>query len=472
MDRSTARWWIATGCCCLFLSGAGSAAAMNIHELVVISSTDMAPAAGEPTAGTPADVPMGQGASGEPSLLPEEGELTDGSDLFGLRGGYVHPYLSVGGEYTDNLFNLSDNEVSNMLWKVSPGVWFSLPRTKEIPVVIEPHNTSPGGLQLQLDDYQGTDRYQAYALAGADFLMYSEDSELNDTNLRFEGLFRYNMRGGLSLQVLDRFTDGEDRFEFGGETRDFLVRYISNIFVGTVDYQMTEKLRAKFDYSHFLLDYDDVVNEFLDRADNAFDLYGYFTYSPKTSLFVQYRFVDVAYDTAADRDNNQHYLYGGLTWNTTEKLALLFKAGYQFREYEDNLLSDAYDWDGFIVNLQSLYRWTEKTQFTLDLYRKSEESDSAVALDKVVFGTSFGYRQDYTEKLSGLLNIMYENAEYTQLVALSRDDDRFYVRPAVRYLFRDWLMGEVAYIFDNRDSSIDEFDYTSNTLLFNINFAL
>jgi hypothetical protein len=289
---------------------------------------------------------------------------------------------------------------------------------------------------------------------------------------RAEGLFRYNMRGGLSLQVLDRFTYGQDRFESGGETRDYLMNYVSNIFMGTADYRITEKLRAKVDYSHFLLDYEDDVSAFLDRTDNTLDLYGYYIYSLKTSLFLQYRLTDVSYDTAVEKDNMQHYLYGGITWHTTEKLSLLFKAGYQTRDYEDDLVAAQYDWDGLALNFQSLYRWTEKTQFSLDFYTKSEESDSAVALDKEVFGVFFSYRQDYTEKLSGLLNLMYEQAEYTQLVDSTRDDDRFYVRPALRYLFREWLMVELAYMFDTRDSTDDFFDYTSNTVIFNINLAL
>lgn len=468
MRLSFARWFAASSCVFLLGSLALPVGAMQIGDLVVVAAADVQPA----TSGSAADVPMGQGTA-EENLLPDEIELPEDSDLFGMRGGYFHPYLSVGGEYTDNLYNLSEGEVSNMLWKISPGIWFSLPRTKEIPVVIEPHNTSPGGLQQQISDFEGTDRYQAYALVGGDYHVYSEDSGFNGMYGRGEGLFRYNMRGGLSLQVLDRFTYGQDRFEYGGETRDYLMDYVSNIFMGTADYRMTEKLRAKVDYSHFLLDYeDDEVNAFLDRADNTLDLYGYFIYSPKTSFFLQYRLTDVAYDTAEEKDNMQHYLYGGITWDTTEKLALLFKAGYQKREYEDNLLAAQGDYDGLALNFQSLYRWTEKTQFSLDFYRKSEESDSAVALDKEVFGASFSYRQDYTEKLSGLLNLMYEQAEYTQLVDTARDDDRFYVRPALRYLFREWLMAELAYSFDTRDSTDDLFDYTSNTVIFNINLAL
>ncbi len=145
--------------------------------------------------------------------------------------------------------------------RISPGIWFSLPRTKQIPITIAPHNTSPGGLQLQIKDYEGTDRYQAYALGGLDFNAYSEDSDFNDTDARLEGLYRYNMRGGLSLQVLDRFTYGQDRFEIGSASRRNLRRYTSNLFMGTADYNITEKVRFRFDYSNFLLDYDDEIND-------------------------------------------------------------------------------------------------------------------------------------------------------------------------------------------------------------------
>lgn len=468
MGFSLPQWLAVSGCLLLVVGKPLPTEAMRINDLVVIAAANPTPV----TTGGTADLPMGQGPSGEPSLLPGEAEVGDEPDLFGMRGGYVHPYLSVGGEYTDNLYNLNEGETSNMLWRNSPGIWFSLPRTKDIPIIIQPHNTSPGGLQLQIDDYEGTDRYQAYALAGGDYLTYSEDSDLNGMYGRLEGLFRYNMRGGLSLQGLDRFTYGQDRFEYGGETRDYLTDYVSNIFMATADYTMTEKVRVKIDYSHFLLDYEDVVNDFLDRTDNSIDFYGYYLYSLKTSFFLQYRLTDVSYDTAVEKDNMQHYLYGGMTWDTTEKLALRLKVGYQLREYENDLVAEQGDWDGLALSFESLYRWTEKTQFGLDFYRKSEESDSAVALDKVVFGLSFSYRQDYTEKLSGLLNLMYEQAEYTQLVDTSRDDDRIYIRPALRYLFREWLMAEVAYVFDTRESSDERFDYTTNTIMFSINLAL
>jgi len=454
-------------CLCLFATAVYGSQTMSIHELAIVSASPPVSS----TATLP-DMPMGQSADGQDLLLPEENIPADDSDLFGMRGGYVHPYITFGGEYTDNLYNVKDDIISSYIGRIAPGIWFSLPRTKQIPITIVPHNSSPGGLQLQLQDYEGTDRYQAYALGGLDFISYSENSALNDTDGKLEGVFRYNMRGGLSLQVLDRLTYGQDRFEIGSLVRDNLRRYTSNLAMGTADYLMTEKVRIRFDYSNFMLNYDDQINDPFDRDDNTFDLYGYYIYSLKTSFFLEYRFTDVTYDYEAAKDNTQNYLYGGITWDTTEKLALLFKAGYQSRNYERDLVAENYDWGGLTFDLQALYRWTEKTQFKLDMYRTSEESDSSLAVDKVVLGAAFGYQQNYTEKLTGVIDFIYENADYSQIIDNTRDDTSYYFRPALRYLFREWLMAELAYVYNKRDSTDDIFDYTTNSVIININLSM
>ena len=106
------------------------------------------------------------------------------------------------------------------------------------------------------------------------------------------------------------------------------------------------------------------------------------------------------------------------------------------------------------------------------MYRKSEESDSAVAVDKVVLGAAFGYRQKFTDKLNGSIDFLYESADYSEIIETSRDDDRYYFRPALQYFFREWLMTELAYVYDKRESTDDLFDYTSNTGILSINLSL
>lgn len=450
----------------LFFSG--NAQGMQINKLALVAASEVQPAVAA------SDMPMGQSSSGQVSLLPENAQEGDNTNVFGLEGGYLHPYLTIKGEYTDNLYNLDTNKTSNFLTTFSPGIWFALPRKKEIPITITPHNTSAGGLQHQLKDYEGTDRYLAYALGGLDFKYYSEDSDLNTTDGIFEGLFRYNMRGGLSLQLIDRFTRGEDRFDIGSVPGVNEGKYKSNIVVATADWQMTEKLRAKLDYSNFNLNYDKNIDAFKTRTDNALDLYGYYVYSVKTSFFIEEKYIDVSYDSATENDNKQNYIYGGIDWKSTEKLSFLAKAGWQKKNYDNSGSGSTArkDYSGLAMDLQTLYKLTEKTQFSLDFYRKNEETDSTVASGKTVLGTTFGYKQKFNDKLSATLGLTYEDADYDQLVAQKRDDKRFAIQPAVQYLFREWLMAELSYTYEKRDSSDNLFDYQTNTIFADLKFAL
>lgn len=420
------------------------------------------------------DFPLGQSAEGEVSLLPEDVGTIEDEDLFGMEGGYFHPYISVDFEYTDNLYNVDEGETENLLTRISPGVWFALPRKKIIPITINPNNSSPGGLQLQFEDYEGSDRFQAYALGGLDYNIYSEDSDLDTTTYLIEGMARWNMRGGLALQLVDRFTHGQDEFEIGAFERNFVYEFDSNFFMGTADWDITEKLRVQFDYVNFYLDYDDEINERLDRIDNGFNLYGYFNYSLQTSFFLEYRYVDVEYDVAEDLNNYSQFFYGGIKWDTTDKLAVLFKLGYQEKLFDSGDLGQE-DFDGMAFDLQCIYRFSEKTTFELDVYRTNEETDYFLASDKTVLGATFKYVQKISDRWTLMLDAIYEGAEYSNYnteTLEERDDDDFLVRPSIQYLFRDWLMFELAYEYDERDSSDDYYDYQSNTILFSANLAL
>lgn len=455
--------------CTFSLAGYGQAIQINSLKIVGVGAkqtpTDVPPTQ---------DVPMGESTKGQVSLLPEDVQSNgNDDDLFSEQGGYFHANLMVQEEYTDNLYNLDTDKTSTFLTTVSPALWFSLPRKKEIPVSLAPNNTSPGGMALQLKDYEGTDRYQAYGLGGLDFEYYSEDSDLNTINGLAEGLFRYNMRGGLSLQLVDRFSRDQDKYDAGSVIGVSEDQYDSNIVLATVDYRMTEKLRAKFEYSNFWLNYEDAVNTFQDRADNVFDLYGYYIYSEKTSFFLEGKYVDVQYDTAIENDNSQNFVYGGIKWDTTEKVSLMAKAGWQNKEFDNGeAAAGRSDYDGLAVDLQASYRFTEKTGMTLDLYRTNEETDSVEASDKTVLGSTLGYKQKFTQKISGSLALGLEDAEYTQLVEQDRDDTTFTVQPAAQYLFREWLMGEISYQFEKRDSTEDLFDYETNTVMANVKFAM
>lgn len=437
---------------------------IQTEELVVVTSNNYAITTAEN------DWPMGQSKTGNDSLLPEESGYTDFDNLFGSQGGYAHPYLTIEGALTDNLYNTKSNEVNSSLYRVSTGVWASLPRKKHIPVTINPHNSAGGGLAQQIEDYGGTDRYQVVAHAGLDINRYANNSDADSEDYFIEGLARYNMASGLSLQVLDRYETNHDGFGLGGATEDDLREYNSNLFMGTADWDLTEKLTFKVEYSNFLLNYTESFNSFIERNDNVFDLYGYYNLTGKTSFFLQYSHVDVEYDSASARDNSQDFFYGGVTWNTTEKLSFLLKAGMQNKEFD--VTGDGYSHsDAFVIDLQTIYRITTKTDLSLDVYRKIEESDNIDASEKVVLGATLGYSQEISEKIGFTCSFVYENSDYALLSGSARDEDRYLFRPAVQYLFKEWLMAELAYSFEKRDSSDDDFDFQTNTVFLSLNLA-
>ena len=451
------------------VANASSSQGLQLNNMIVVAQNDMSV-----EAPVSQDMPMGQDA-GEQSLFLSENDAAGAGELFGIEGGYFHPYIYVFEEYSDNLFNVDQDEKENWLTQVSPGFWIALPRTKEVPITITPHNTSPGGLQLALHDVKGFDRYHFYLLGGLDIKFYSEDSDLNDTDAKVEGLFQYNLHGGLSLQVVDRYTHGQDRFDAGSSTADGVRRYNSNIFQGAGDWDFSDKFRAKLDYRNFILDYTDEQDDFLDRTDNSISAYAIYKYSPKTDFFLEYRFVDVSYDHADGeiKDNDNNFVYGGVHWATTEKTSLLLKAGYQKKNYDDELVDNLNsNPDGFTFEGELDYRFTVKTNVVIKLSHEIEETDSSVALNKKVLAASLLYNQQFSDRWKGVCYFGYENADYDQVLAMDRDDDRFVIRPAIRYLFRDWLMGELRYTYDTRSSSNDFYDYNTNRVMLSLNFAL
>ncbi len=426
------------------------------------------------------DMPMGQSSNGNQSLLPEDDTLIGDDNLFGTEGGgYIHPFISISGEYTDNLFNLNTGETENFLTTINPGIWLALPSRKDIPLHIAPNNTSSGGLQSALDDYVTFDRMNVYLLGSLAYKIYSTDSELDDWDGRLEGLFKYNLRSGLSFQFIDSLTKGQDRFDIENNSVEDKRRFYSNFFDANADWEFTEKLRAKIEYSNFYLDYDEIDDEWLNRTDNAISLYGFYRYSVKTSLFLQYRYVDVAYDLSTLKDADHNFIYGGFNWITTDKTAVHFKIGYQKRDYKNpvvNSLVEVYeDADNTSWTMQAAldYYFSEKTKLIISVDNSIEETDSYDSLDKVVLVGKIHYEQEFKENFIGLCDFRYENSDYTQIRREdNRDDDRFYIRPALQYVLQDWLMAELSYTYDTRNSTDDYFDYKSNTISLSLNGAL
>ena len=430
-----------------------------------------------------------------PQQAPATGRLfgsDDSDELFGMRGGYLHPFLGIREEYTDNVYNIELEKVENLLTAVSAGAWLSAPRLQELPVYLAPHNAAVGGTRYLAPGTGSFERFQTYVLGGLDHKTFSADSDLDYTSWRIEGMYQQNLPVGISFRVMDRYTRDQDRFDIGSfHPEDFIVEpgsilvsstpsqirnYASNQAIFSTSVEMGERFSAIFNFINFSLDYEDEDDGWLDRTDNSLGLTLSYKYSPKTSFFIEYDRAVIAYSTDTGNDSENSFLYGGINWQGSAKTSLLAKGGYQLKQYDIENYEDS---DTFSLEAQLNYLITDKTKIGFSLYRALEETDSLQNRGRETTVARLRYDQRFSYRIQGGLELGYEQNDYdglerTQvnfLAGEARQDNRYLIRPAVNYFFRDWLIAELAYAFEDRNSTDTFYDFTSQTVFLSLNAA-
>jgi hypothetical protein len=404
-------------------------------------------------------VPVGQ-SQGEP--VSEETGI--GADIFGGKGGIFHPFLVVEERWTDNLFLTESNTKSDFVTTIAPGLWLAVPANKEKLLSLQTTTTSVGGLQLSRVKPPATRKYQAYALYSPEWVHYSDHSTHDHWNHNAEALFQYNLNMGLSFDLIDVFNDREDIS--GNGLTDTLYRYQDNLLDFITTYEPSEKLKLRFDYANYYLDYKEDINRYRDRMDNSVALYAFYQFWAKTALFVQYAYADIDYDERTITDSIENSFYAGVTWEITAKTRGSFKLGYMDKDFDSASVEDQ---DGFSFELQTQHNLTAKRSVQVNAFRKFNESDFFFASSYYATGINVGIRQKFREKWSATLVAAYERDDYN---GVNRADDYFSIGPAVRYEPRKWLTFDLAYYWNMRDSNLTFYDYTSNEIFLRATFSM
>ncbi|MCP4117794.1 MAG: outer membrane beta-barrel protein [Desulfobacteraceae bacterium] len=419
------------------------------------------------------DVPLGQGEREFPAGQEVEGI---GAEIFGERGGLVHHFVLFEETYTDNLFNLNTNKEDDFVTSVNPGLWIALPANREKLLEIGTTNTSPGGLNLSRIKPDTTRRAQGYFLYAPEFVYYADHSDHDTTNHKAEGLFQYNFDMGLSIDVVDQFNIRSEVNDNGISER--LDEYLDNLFNYIMVYDPSEKLRFRVDYSNYDLEYEDSINAYRDRNDNSFSAYLFYRILPKTSVFVEYEFADISFDTNTESDSISDSIekryYTGLEWDVTAKTKGRIKIGYIDKDFDKAGVEDE---DGFSYEIQTQHNFTPKRALLVNGFRRFNESTMSTSSTSLSTGLSATWLQRFTDKWSGTLNVSSSKERYKgdftfNGVTDERDDNLFSIAPALRYEFREWLRFDLAYIFTQRDSNFKPFDFTNNTVFLRIDLSL
>ena len=425
----------------------GVATALLLVSSQFVSSADAAPAEQDA---------LGQSVSTK-LMIPNESEPLVPKDLFGTKGGYFHPFISATALSSDNIYN-SSSKISDWLTIYSPGIWLAAPALQEIFLNLNTNNTSPGGHLQELDKAKSFSRYQSYALYVADISDYHNHSDLDNVKQSAEGFFQINLRGGLSIDLFDKFTSSQDPMGTIANST-LLDKFKSNLLGVIADYDLTNKFRLRADYTNFNLKYDLVDNQGRDRTDNSIATYLYYKYSDKTSLFFQYEFIDLAYKTNDAQDNKQHYTYVGMDWRPTGKTTLKGKVGAAVRDSS----RDAGDDTEPALELTADYKMTGKTTAQLFMAQKIDESTvstSDYSIDKTI---NFALTSYFTEKIGARLQFGYQRSNF-EGGDVDRNDDIYSASLIGSYTVKKWLKAEAGYQYSDRNSSLDIYDYSSNQI--------
>ncbi len=427
-------------------------------------------------------IPIGQTTEENIPIGQTEEQVSTGksgitADIFGKKRGFFHPVLLIETRYTDNLYNTNDDKKDDYILSMAPALWIALPANREKLIELGTTTTAPGGLKLSRIKPETTRRSQTYLLYSPEFLFYSRQSEHNDTNHKAEGLFQYNFNMGLSVDVLDQFNKrSQANYNGISETLDL---YKDNLFNILLIYEPSQKFKFRVDYSNYFLNYEDKTNYYMNRIDNSFSVYGFYRIRPKTSIFVEYEFSDISFDDPNMlSDSIEDRYYTGLQWDVTAKTKGQLKLGYIQKDFD---YSNAEDQSGLSYEIQAQHNFTPKRALQLNASRRFNESNAYNSNTFLTNALTAAWLQRFYEKWSGTVNFSFTRDKYNNketddgILAYEideREDDTFSIAPALRYEFRKWLIFDLGYIYTERNSNFNDFDFENNTIFFRADFSM
>ena len=398
-----------------------------------------------------------------------KGKGTISGDIFEKKGRYYHAFLSVYGAYDDNIFNVNEETESDFITVISPRIQLVFPSTRIQPVSVNTATTTAGGLVYDRFEAPGFQQFQSYLVYSPQIYLYAENDDENTVNHEAQAALEYNLKGGLSFNLLDRMVQDFDRYEFGVSTETDTFR--SNLASLIVSYDISEKTMVRFDYSNFIVSYTDDKNEDRNRIDNTASAYLFFKVKSKTFLFAQYTFIDVGYDEVSFRNSQEQNALAGVNWNMTDKTRASARVGYSLREFDDSRIEDG---EGVVFQARVNYQATVKTSLFFSAYHRNEETpDLSYDYVKTSSATA-AYGQNIYDKYRFELTFTYRDEDYQSDLtgAVDRSDQVFLVEPSLSYTFRDWLSFGLSYGYRNRSSNIETFDYDGSRVVLEIRGAI
>lgn len=352
-----------------------------------------------------------------------------------LGGTELHPSITLSHRYDDNVYLTDDKKVGDNLTVLSPSI--ELKRVHDERVFL---------LSYNVDIYRFHDQDK-------------EDRENHAVTAFLDTRFP----AGLKLRLRDTYVKTAE--PASSEITDKVER-MQNLFEVALTSNVFDRLSFELNYGGTIHDYKGDANKNQDRLEETYGGDLLLKLLPKTSLFLEYRRGQIAYDViiAGDERDSTFDKYGvGLKGQITSKLGLDLMGGYTDRKYESAAKAD---FQRTIASLSMNYDFSSFTKFSLMGKRKIEESFKSSSNYFVANIISLNIDYKMTYKVSVNLDTYYGVNDYPDDV--DRRDNLSGVGLNLKYNIRPWLSTGVGYAYKQRDSSLDSEDYQDNLYKINL----
>jgi hypothetical protein len=353
---------------------------------------------------------------------------------------YVYPFLGVGLGYTDNLLGQATNEISSMLYAISPRV------QAEVRSGAHVHGLRYGGNYGIWADSR-VDDFANHELVATTSNQFTARTDLTGTAYY---LSQQDPRG-----ITARPTSA-DPDKWRGLGVQLTGGYGARSAQGRieVDLGLTDKQYRN----------DPSVTADLDVR--TFDMAGRFFYrtGPRTRLLTELRYTSYDYDTGR-YSNDEVRLLGGFTWDFTASTTGTVRAGYVRKDFDSATLSD---YGAFTAD--AALRYLIRSYSVLEVAAARTPSDTA--------GTGFFTVDTYlattwTHRWAGYLSTRALLGYLNQDVrGANRTDTTTTLAFGAYFDVRTWMRLGAELQHARRSSDDPSFDYTRNLLLFTVGGTL
>ena len=369
----------------------------------------------------------------------------------------LHPMMGVAQMWTDNVFRSNTNKKSDFFTTLAPGIQAQLPFA---------------GRHAFLVDYRSN--LQTYA--------NTPSNDVQDQTA--SGRFNLDFPGGLKVDLAGEHKLGHDPRGTALDTRAFNInKWQANSLIGRAEYtgaQSSIRMDLRSTRMTYLAESGQqgpIQNRLINYAGLTFSR----GVSPKTALLANVGVHQNIYDENKNLDNTIYQMSGGARWHVSELTSgeiLIGVQQLQFTNAQVNqpppVLSRFTRTEDSFTNFFVMGNvfWTPTSLSTINLqsYRTVRQTAVTTSLYFVATGANLGASHRLTDSTTLTLNVGIEHDDFTSAsedasLSSNRTDLLKNVSVGAQYQAVKWLGLGIQYIFEDRGSTQEAFQYQANTFM-------